>query len=308
MKPLRNIIIIIVLLLILGAFFGPKLWKSQYALPRQALAEQKANLESQIAAGQNQIAMMRRSITENMNLYTRSFPLQVNEAQLQYQIWLTQLSEFCGFRDTQINVGNSAVRNGLMNHYFRLRGDCTAEQLYRFLYEFYWTGYLHRIGSLDIQTKESSNLLSVAFLIEGATMPKINPNQPVPSQNMLPGPPSFYRRLASAPWKAYQSMSRHNVFQYSLPGVDDADWTVLAAMPTIESPDGKTTTQTHWRVLTTGKTLIVPLGGELSVGTFVGTVQDVVDDMIILKQSNGYNWILGLGDRLSNAACIPEIF
>ena len=42
--------------------------------------------------------MMRRSITENMNLYTRSFPLQVNEAQLQYQIWLYPTFEFCGFR------------------------------------------------------------------------------------------------------------------------------------------------------------------------------------------------------------------
>ena len=41
---------------------------------------------------------------------------------------------------------------------------------------------------------------------------------------------------------------------------------------------------------------------------FVGTVQEVIDDMVILRQSNGYTWILGLGDRLSAAACIPAAF
>ena len=307
MKSLRNAIIILVLIAAAGGFFGPKLWKSQYAQPRKAIAEQRAGLESQIAAGRNQIQVMRDTIQNSMNLYTRSFPMQVNEAQLQYQIWLTQLAEFCGFKETQISVVNSSVNNGLMTHFFRLRADCTAEQLYRFLYEFSWTGFLHRIDSLDIQTKETSSLLTAAFLIEGATMPKINPNQPYPNQTLLPGPNAFYSRLASNPWKAYQPMSRYNVFQFSRPGVDDADWTVLSAIPTTQTAAGEKT-ETRWRVQTTGKTIVVPVGGELAVGSFVGTVVETVDDMVILKQSNGYSWILGLGDRLSNAACIPEVF
>ena len=307
MKSLRNAVVILVLIAAAAGFFGPKLWKSQYAQPRKAIAEQRAGLESQIDAGRNQIQTMRNTIRNSMNLYTRSFPMQVNEAQLQYQIWLTQLAEFSGFKQTQISVGNSSVNNGLMTHFFRLRAECTAEQLYRFLYEFSWTGFLHRIDSLDIQTKETSSLLTVAFLIEGATMPKIDPNQPVPSQTLLPGPNAFYSRLASNPWKAYQPMSRYNVFQFSRPGVDDADWTVLSAIPTTHTAAGEKT-ETRWRVQTTGKTIVVPVGGELAVGSFVGTVLETVDDMVILKQSNGYNWILGLGDRLSNAACIPEVF
>ena len=89
---------------------------------------------------------------------------------------------------------------------------------------------------------------------------------------------------------------------------DDANWTVLSAIPTVRTPDGKDVTQTRWRVQTSGKTMVVPIGGELSVGSFVGTVQEVIDDMVILRQSNGYTWILGLGDRLSAAACIPAAF
>ena len=197
-----------------------------------------------------------------------------------------------------------------MNHYFRLRGTVTPNNFIGFLYEFYWTGYLCiESARSNIQTKE---FLEPAFRRVPHRRGDDAQNQSEPARTepeYASRPAIVLRRLAFGfLGKRIKSMSRHNVFQYSLPGVDDADWTVLAAMPTIESPDGKTTTQTHWRVLTTGKTLIVPLGGELSVGTFVGTVQDVVDDMIILKQSNGYNWILGLGDRLSNAACIPEIF
>ena len=49
MKSLRNIVVIFVLLAVGAGFFGPKLWKSQYAAPRKTLAEQKSNLESQIA-------------------------------------------------------------------------------------------------------------------------------------------------------------------------------------------------------------------------------------------------------------------
>ena len=309
MKSLRNIVVIFVLLAVGAGFFGPKLWKSQYAAPRKTLAEQKSNLESQIAQGQDQVRRMREVTQQNLvPLYTRSFPTQTGQAQLQYQIWLTQMAEFCGFKETRINVGRSAASGGLMSHYFRLNADCTAEQLYRFLYEFYWTGFLHRIDSLDIQTNESSELLSVAFLIEGATMAKLNPNQPVPTPGDLPGQNAAFQRLASAPWKAYQPMTRYNAFQFSRPGVDDANWTVLSAIPTVETPDGKTATQTRWRVQTSGKTLVVPIGGELAVGSFVGTVEEVIDDMVILRQRNGYKWILGLGDRLSNAACIPEIF
>ena len=309
MKSLRNIIVIMVFLAIGAGFFGPKLWKSQYVAPRRALAEQKANLESQIAQGQNQVQRMRGVTQQNLvPLYTRSLPTQTGQAQLQYQIWLTQMAEFCGFKQTRITVGRSTASGGLMSHYFRMNADCTAEQLYRFLYEFYWTGYLHRINSLDIQTKESSSLLSAAFLFEGVTMAKINPNQPLPTAGDLPGPDAAFRRLASAPWKAYQPMTRYNAFQYSRPGVDDANWTVLSAIPTVRTPDGKDVTQTRWRVQTSGKTMVVPIGGELSVGSFVGTVQEVIDDMVILRQSNGYTWILGLGDRLSAAACIPAAF
>ena len=309
MKSLRNIIVILILLAVGAGFFGPKLWKSQYVAPRKTLAEQKSNLESQIAQGQAQVEQMRRVTQQNLvPLYTRSFPMQTGQAQLQYQIWLTQLAEFCGFKETRISVGRSAASGGLMSHYFRLNADCTAEQLYRFLYEFYWTGYLHRIDSLDIQTKETSSLLSVAFLFEGATMAKLDPNQPYPTDGDLPGPNAVFQRLASAPWKAYQPMTRYNVFQYSRPGVDDANWTVLSAIPTVKTPDGATVTQTRWRVQTSGKTIVVPIGGELAVGSFVGTVQEVIDDMVILRQRNGYTWILGLGDRLSAAACIPAAF
>lgn len=308
MKSLRNIIIILILIGIISAYFGPALWRSRFAEPRKTLADQKAALTAQIADGQNRIAQMNRVTSENMSLYARSFPTRQGSARIQYQIWLTQLAEFCGFKKTQVNVGNSSASGGIMTHVFRLRGDCSAEQLYRFLYEFYWTGYLHRIHSVNLQTRESTSLLDVTFLIEGLTMAKVNRNQPFPLTDALPGPTAYYRRLSSSPWGAYQPMARLNVFQFSRPGIDDADFTVLAAVPTALGADGRGVTQTRWNIETTDTTLVVEVGGRLSTGSFVGTVEEVIDDMVILKQANGFKWILGLGDRLSDAACIPGEF
>ena len=195
-----------------------------------------------------------------------------------------------------------------MSHTFRIQGDCTPEQLYRFLYEFYWTGYLHRIDSMNIQTRENSNLLDATLLIRGLTMAKINMGQPYPSNDNLPGPKSYFRQLASGPWKSYSPMAKKMSFRFSRPGIDDSDWTILSAIPETQTADGKITINTRWNVQTTGKTLVVPVGGTLSVGTFSGTVEEVVDDMVILRQSNGFRWILNLGDRLSEAACIPDGF
>ncbi len=305
MKSLRNFIIILILLGIVSAYYGPKIWKSKFATPRKMFTEQKARLESQISGGENQIAQMRNVIANNMSLYRRSFPINPMNARINYQVWLTQLAEFCGFKNLRVDVGNSRNEGGVMIHSFRLRGDCSTEQFYRFLYEFYWTGYLHRIHTVNLQAREDSELIDATLLIEGLTMAKVDPNQPFPLADELPDSRNYWRRLASGPWSAYQPTTRVSLFQYSHPGIDDADFAILTAVPTAVTPDGNSITQTRWRVESTGKTVVVNVGERFTIGSFTGVVREVIDDMVVLRQSNGFQWILSLGDRLSDAASLP---
>lgn len=306
MKTLRNAIIILVLFGVVFGYFGTKAYRSRYVAPRKKLADQEAQLRQQIAQGTNQLQTMERISSSNRKLYTRSFPLNPASARTEYQLWLTQMAEFCEMTEPQVRLGAYQRGAGIASHKFQLRAECTLEQLYRFLYEFYWTSYLHRIDSIDIQAIEGSDSLDVAFVIEGLTMAKENAQNPYPPANQLPLSWSYERRLASGPFAAYGDYTTLNPFRYTKPGIDDANFTVLTGLPTVIDASGKSTTQSRWKIESQGRTVTLGDGGRLTVGSFDGLIESIQDDRVILRQNGGARWIVSLGKNLADAIAIPK--
>ena len=308
MKTLRNAIIILILFGVVFGYFGMKAYQSRYVAPRKKLADQLNQLQQQISDGTDQLQTMERVPSANMKLFTRSFPLNPSSARTEYQLWLTQMAEFCEMTEPQVRVGAYQRGAGIASHKFQLRAECTLEQLYRFLYEFYWTSYLHRVDSMDVQAIEGSESLDVALAIEGLTMAKVNARNPYPLANQLPLSWSYEKRLASGPFAAYGDYTKLNPFRYAKPGIDDANFTILTGLPTVIDAAGASTTQTRWKIESQGRTVTLGLGGRLTVGSFDGQIESIQGEMVILRHASNGFWIVPLGEKLSNAVAIPALW
>ena len=182
------------------------------------------------------------------------------------------------------------------------------EQLYRFLYEFYWTSFLHRITVLDIQPIENSTQLHFSLVLESLTLwYKPTPQFAYPLTDKLPLSVNPIRKLASGPFKAYSDTSNMELFRVVRRGIDNADYAILTGTPSITGDDGITTPISLWKIETEGKTLRLKIGDSVTIGSFNGTVDDISDDLVILRQNNGFRWVVSLGDRLSDAVAVPEV-
>lgn len=307
MKNLRNVIIIFVLILGVGGYFSRIAYNKMYKAPRIKNAETKKKIQADLTMGRQTLATMTQFSNRNMSLYTRSFPVNVAAGRTEYQIWLTQLAEFCGMNQPEVKIGQYRNGAGSATLQFQLQAKSTMEGLYRFLYEFYWTSFMHRITSMDVQTVEKSELLSITFVFEGLIMMKWNPRYAYPLAEHLPATTIPFRRLTSGTLAAYAPAAQKELFRYTPPsGIDAAQYAILTGIPTAtDSVSGKTLTQTRWKLVTDGKTITRKVGERLTVGSFDGTIEDIFEDMVILKQMNGTRWVLMLGENLNQAAAVP---
>ncbi len=290
-----------------GGYLGRIAYNKMYKAPRLKNAEAKQKIMSDMTTGRQTLATMTQFTNMNMPLYTRSFPTNASSGRTEYQIWLTQLAEFCGMNEPEVKIGQYKNGFGGASLQFQLQAQTTMEGLYRFLYEYYWAPFLHRITSMDVQTIEKSDLLSVTFVFEGWIMMKQNPQNAYPLTEHLPATTVPYRRLVSGTLAAYAPSAQKELFRYTPPsGVDAAQYAILTGIPTAaDTTSGKTVTQTRWKLITDGKTITRGIGDRLTIGSFDGVIEDIFEDMVVLKQINGSRWILTLGENLSEAAAIP---
>ncbi len=303
-------VVILLIVVSLGvAFGGYMFYRSSYKKPRVDLAQKKEELRQQIENGKKASDMMTQRSTALETLYTRSFPLNSTQAGLEYQMWLTQMLEFCNIRDAQVVVGKySHPRNsGTATQMFRVAGRCALIDLTQFLYEFYWTPFLHRISVMDVTPVENSNLLDVTLTIEGLTiLYKENPNQAFPLKDKLPLSTNPPQQLASGPFAAYESLGDLEIFRAVKSGVDAASFAVLTGTPSFTDENGETVTYSRWNLGTEGRTISLKVGERMKVGAFDATVVDVSDWIVVLKQNTGRLWAVQRGHKLSEAVAVPN--
>ncbi|MDD3587393.1 MAG: hypothetical protein PHQ75_09430 [Thermoguttaceae bacterium] len=310
MNSLRNFLIVVVLFLAIVGWFGYSAWKSMHKIPGAKLEQQQAQLRQQIDGGTKTLASMRQTINGHTAYFARSFPLNRVAGQAEYQIWLTQLGEFCDMDDLAVTAGAYRQGRGVGTQQFQVHARCSMEDLYRFLYEFSWTPLLHRINSLDIGPMEKSNLLDITLIIESMTLARPNPQAIYPLTDRLPLGGTYLRRLASGPFKAYDDIAKMDLFRYSSPGLDAAQYVILTGTPSItNSEDGTTLVASRWKFETEGRTVQLGIGQQLSVGSFQGVIDDIKGDLVVIRQDSGYRWVVLLGEKLSEASAVPpELF
>ena len=296
------------------AFGGYVLYRSEYVKPRAAIAEERAKIEEQLTQGRAASERMTNESRALEPLYASSLPLNRAQADVQYQIWLTQILEFCNARESKVTVQrlNQQANGATYTHRFLVEGEFSLLDLTQFLYEFYWTPFLHRINTLDVQPQEHTELLKVSIAVDGlAIQYRANPQQPFPLADKLPLSTAPKKQLVSGPFAAYSPMGEMEIFRAVKTGVDVASYARLTALPTITDEDGRTTTSSRWYSATDGRTDSYKVGDRLTYGAFDATVEDIDPDagIVVLRQNNsgGRLWGVRLGSSLSEAIAIPTV-
>ncbi len=307
---------VVVILMILSAgvaFGGYMLYQSQYVKPREEIAQKLTETQNLIDQGRLTYERWVQT-SENLSpLYARSFPTNQAQAGAEYQIWLSQMLEFCNAHNPEVTVNryNHPRNSGLATHSFFVRGQFSFLDLTQFLYEFYWSPFLHRISHLDIVPQEHNDLLQVTMTIEGLTiLYKKDQNQPYPLTDKLPVSTPPARQLVSGPFAAYRPIAEKEIFRAVKTGVDSASYAKLTGIPVVTDEGGQPTKIARWRLSVDGRTETYKIGERMTVGAFDAIIEDIDPDVgiVVLRQSNGSNrlWAVPLGYNLSEAVAIPS--
>ena len=303
-------VLVALLVISLGLGFGARVYyKKSYEKPRNELVQKIETTRQQIANGKTRIETMKSRADALTPLFTRSFPLSEEDAGLQYEMWLSQMLEFCNVPDALVTKGRRVVarQTALGTQSFRIEANCELVDIVQFLYEFYWTPFLHRVTALDVAPIEGSDRLKVVMTIEGLTiLYKRVPNQPYPLQNQLPLDVEPIRQLASGPFAAYEPLGALDAFRAVRTGVDPTSLAILTGLPISTDENGNSAVFTRWNLEDQGKSLTLKIGDQMKIGSFSATILDVEDNLVVLKQNNGRLWAVLLGSRLSEAVAIPE--
>ena len=307
---------VVVLLIILSigiAFGGYMLYQSKYVKPRKEIEDKRAEIQGQIDQGRKTSEFWTQTCASLSSLYTRSFPTNRVEAGIEYQRWLSQMLEFCNVHDPKVTVGsyNHPRNSGLATQSFFVQGQFTLLDLTQFLYEFYWTPFLHRVSHMDVTPQEHSDFLQVSMTIEGLTiLYKKDQNLPYPLVDKLPLSTAPERQLASGPFAAYRPMAEREIFRAVKTGVDSASYAMLTGLPVVTDDSGQATKIARWNMGAEGRTEAYKIGERMTVGAFDATIEDIDPDVgiVVLRQNNGTNrlWMVPLGYKLSEAVAIPN--
>ncbi len=303
MLNLRNYIML-GLLAVFFLWYGTT-WAYQtlYKEPRQRLGQKIAQLKQEIENGKKMIANGQQFIGNQQLLYYRSLPRVPNEARSQYSFWLLELLKFCDFEGAEAPSDNpTRVPLGFnrfgTNFRFHVRGVCTLDQLSRFLFEFYYAPFLHRITSMNITPQEKSEKVVVAITIDAWTIPPAYPQNPYPLANQLPT--GHYRRLHSDKLDTYNVIAQRNLLQAAKGGVDKADFTFLTAVNRIGDE-----TEAWLSVRTDGTVIKAKVGEQVRVGSFHATVKEILDEDVVFDR-DGMLWLVTLGESINQAFALPK--
>ncbi len=300
-------LILLIVISVGFAFGGYLYYKNSYVKPRAALAEERVKIETNIANGKSATERMRSVSTQLSPLYTRSFPLIDERANLQYEMWLTQMTEFCNMTNVKIDKMNTSANRMLATRTFRVQAECELIDLTQFLYEFYWTSFLHRITALNISPQDGTDMLLVTLRIQGLTiLYRENPNQPYPLRDQLPISTEAPLQLASRPFAAYAPYGARDIFRAVRSGIDPAALTLLTGTPEITDENGVVSKSSLWFLEGEGRKISLKVGDELRVGPFTATVEEIDGELVVLKQSTGQLWAVMLGSHLDEALPVPS--
>ena len=283
--------------LIYGGFWA---YGSLYKAPRLKLTEAITQFQQANEQMESQIGQMSTFVEANRQTYlTRSFPQSPVAVGTLYQHWLSELATFCDFEEPQIVAFPPTRSAWCVAYRFQLRGRVTSEGLARFLYEFYWTPYLHRVASFSLMPIKESDLMNIDMTFEGITLYPFASGTEPPLRDQLPG--GYHKRLASGPFATYQTVAERNLLQYTRSGTDRADYTSITF---ISVENGEPQLWLTDRTSSSTEPIVVKLNEPIKIGSFVAKFIDSDGDYALFDRDGQY-WLLEIGERLNQAFAIP---
>jgi len=300
MKNLPQILFFAVASLFGLAYGGYWAYGSLYKAPRIELTKEITQFEQNNELLEANIATMSSFVEDNQHTYlSRSFPQSATAVRTFYQHWLSEVATFCDFVELQI-VSFDPTQTAWCFHYrFHLRGRVSSEGFARFLYEFYWAPYLHRVTSFSLIPVEQSDLMIVDMTIEGIALYRMPTVVDYPLFDRLPE--GWHKRLASGPFSTYQTVADRNLLQFTRAGVDLADFTAITF---INIENGEPQLWLTDRTSSSTKPIVVKLNDTVKIGSFVAKFIESDGNYAIFDRDGQY-WLLEIGERLSQAFALP---
>ena len=302
-------------------------YKKAYQKPRAEIAQQKTQLEAYIETCKKNGENFDRTAANYAPVYALSMPTNRQSAGVEYQIWLEQMLEFCNLTEPMTKAGRYVPNNAnkTATQEFSVQARCSTADLTQFLFEFYWTPFLHRITALDLRPIESSELLDVRMTIETMTVGYKERRDPAtatneteaatartlamyanyPKTDKLPSETTPKRVLASGPLAAYEPFAETQLFRAVRSWIDFADYARLNGTPEVTDERGNSIRFSRWRVETEDRTITLKAGDRMQIGSVDADVVEIADDFVILRQDDERLWIVPLGEKLSDAVAVP---
>lgn len=301
-------------------------YKKSVQKPRAEIAQQITQLETYIETCKKNGENFDRTAANFAPVYALSMPTNRQSASVEYQIWLEQMLEFCNLIEPQTQAGryvpNRANRTATQE--FSVRAQASTADLTQFLFEFYWTPFLHRITALDLQPIESSDLLEVRMTIQTMTVGYKERRDPAaaaneterataetlakfanyPKTDKLPIETTPKRVLASGPLAAYRPFAETSLFRAVRAGIDAADYARLTATPEVTDERGTVSLFSRWRVDVEDRTVTLKTGDRMQIGSFEAEVFKIDAEFVMLRQDDGRLWVVPLGGKLNEAAAV----
>ncbi|MDR1382523.1 MAG: hypothetical protein LBJ67_01550 [Planctomycetaceae bacterium] len=323
MRNGRNVLFLIAFLIFGAGYGGYWAYQTQVREPRAQLAAEIAKVEKAKADFEQAIQYQNAQIQllTQQNLRYRSLPKSPTDASNLYHRWLLEAAQYWGFENLSVDRRNmQTLRFGRVFPY-QLRARVSMDQLSRFLYEFYWSPFLHQITLLKIEpivkqeeenndaeenNLNNANFVAVTMNIEGLSIPSLTDrNAPYPLMNTLPE--GYWRRLSSGLPETYtEPIDSRNLLQFQRGVVDASDFTRLTAINSINGvPEIWLTNQ-----LEDNRLIKIKLNQEIRIGSFFGKAIEIFGEDVVFETTGtnarpAVRWIVSLGESLQNAMAVP---
>ncbi|MCL2348017.1 MAG: hypothetical protein FWC50_07105 [Planctomycetaceae bacterium] len=307
MKNWRNLIILAGIMIFSSIYFGRWAYLTQYSKPRNDLLAKIETAKADQQKFKSTIAIQTQTIKNlsSQNYPYRSLPWPVDFAENRYQTWLLEVGQFCHFENFSVDKqGRRATQTYCILPY-QLNARTSFDQLSRFLYEFYWSPYLHKITQMNITPVENTDLVNVSMRIEAIVLlSKVPANAPYPLTNQFPV--GHWSRLSSGLLETYtEPIDARNLMQFVRGGVDASDFTRLTAINYIgNEPEIWLSNQTN------DTTIRAKVGDQIRVGSFIGKIVEVLEQDVVFETPGSSSrvsmrWLVTLGESLNQATALP---
>jgi hypothetical protein len=302
MKNIRNVIMFCLLAFFFAWYGFSWVYETLYREPRQRLGNEIDKLKKEIGYGKKNAELMFQAVGQNQVYYFRSLPRIPNEALPRYSLWLLELLKYCAIEQGEVNNNNPARTMFGLNYRFTIRGVCSFDQLSRFLFEFYYAPFLHRITTISvIPVDGNEGRITCSLTIDVLALRPSNPQAVYPSRDQLPT--GYIPRLKSNDLTTYRVIADRNLLQAAKGGIDRADYTYLTAINSIDDQPE------IWLTVRTEDSIIKAKQGDLiRIGSFRAEVAEIFEQDIVFE-NEGMRWLVTLGDCLNQAFSLPpEVF